>query len=79
MIDNFIETFKADSSLSDVSIEKTDTNHDVGQLTKLSHFFWSGWIIFWVDDFGVGGLFFARQHETTESYPDKARDQLKNQ
>ncbi len=32
MIDYFIETFKADSSLSNVSIEKTDANNDVGQL-----------------------------------------------
>ena len=36
MINNLRETFQADTSLADISVEKSNTNNDVGQLAQLS-------------------------------------------
>jgi hypothetical protein len=41
MIDNVKEGFKTNTTLADISVEKTDTNNDIGEFTKLSNLFWS--------------------------------------
>jgi hypothetical protein len=41
MIDDVKERFKTNTTLSDISVEKTDTDNNVRKLTKLSNFFWS--------------------------------------
>lgn len=42
MVDNLAKTFKTNTTLSNITIEKTDTNNDVGQFTELSHFLRGG-------------------------------------
>lgn len=42
MVNNLVETFETNTSLSNVSIEKSDANHDVGQLAELGDLFWRG-------------------------------------
>lgn len=41
MVDDVKERFKTNTTLSDISVEKTDSDNDVRQLTKLSNLFWS--------------------------------------
>ena len=41
MIDDVEERFKTNTTLSDISVEETDTNNDVRELTKLGNLFWS--------------------------------------
>jgi len=41
MVDDVQERFKTNSTLSDISVEKTDSDNDVRELTKLSNLFWS--------------------------------------
>ena len=41
MVDDVKEGFKTNTTLSNISIEKTDTNNDVRELTKLGNLFWS--------------------------------------
>ena len=42
MINNVNERFKTNSSLSNVSVEESNSDDDIGQLTKLSDLLWSG-------------------------------------
>jgi len=42
VIDNFVETLKANATFANVTIEKSNANDNVRKLTKLSDFFRSG-------------------------------------
>ena len=42
MVNDFVERFKADSTLTDISVEKADTDHNVRKLTKLGNFLRNG-------------------------------------
>lgn len=41
VINDFLEALKTNSTFTNVSVEKTDSNNDIGQLAKLGNFFWS--------------------------------------
>jgi len=41
MIDDVKERFKTNTTLSDISVEETNTNNDVRELAKLGNLFWS--------------------------------------
>jgi len=41
MVDNVKERFKTNTTLADISVEKTDTDNDVRELTKLGNLLWS--------------------------------------
>jgi hypothetical protein len=41
MIDNVKERFKTNTTFSDISVEETDTNNDIGEFAKLGNLFWS--------------------------------------
>ena len=41
MVDNINERLKTNTTLSNISIEESDTNNNIGELTKLSNLLWS--------------------------------------
>ena len=49
MVDDLGEAVKSNSSLTNISVEKTDSNYDVRKLTKLSNFLWSGQSHEWLE------------------------------
>jgi hypothetical protein len=42
MVDDFCETLESNTTLTDVSVEQTNANDDVGKLAKLSNFLGGG-------------------------------------
>ena len=42
VVDDFAETFQANASLADITIEQADADDDVGQLAQLRYFLGSG-------------------------------------
>ena len=42
MVYDLREALEADTSLADVSIEESDTNDNVGELTELGNLLWGG-------------------------------------
>jgi hypothetical protein len=41
MVNNIVKAFETDSTFSNISVEKSNTNDNVGQLAQLSDFLWS--------------------------------------